>query len=55
MSKLDANSGYWQMALDEPSPLKCKFITPFRRFAAQQEPRLDSRQCQKSLIAEWMT
>ena len=32
MSKLDANSGYWKMTLDEESQRKCAFITPFGRF-----------------------
>lgn len=31
MTKLDANSGYWQLPLDEESKLKATFITPFGR------------------------
>ena len=31
MTKLDVNSGYWQMPLDEESQLKATFITPFGR------------------------
>ena len=38
MSKLDANSGYWQMPLDEDSQLKATFITPFGRFCPTRGP-----------------
>ena len=38
MSKLDANSGYWQMPLDEESQLKATFITPFGRFCPTRGP-----------------
>ena len=32
MSKLDANSGHWQLLLDEENQLRCTFITPFGRY-----------------------
>ena len=38
MTKLDANSGYWQMPLDEESQLKATFITPFGRFCPTRGP-----------------
>ena len=38
MTKLDANSGYWQMPLDEESQLKATFITPFGRFCPARGP-----------------
>ena len=38
MSKLDANSGYWQMPLDEDSQLRATFITPFGRFCLTGGP-----------------
>ena len=38
MSKLDANSGYWQMELDEESQQKCIFITLFGRFRPTRAP-----------------
>ena len=38
MSKLHANSGYWQMTLDEKSQRKCAFITPFGRFCPTRAP-----------------
>ena len=38
MSKLDANSGYWQIPLDEESQLKATFITPFGRFCPTRGP-----------------
>ena len=38
MSKLDANSGYWQLPLDEDSQLKATFITPFGRFCPTRAP-----------------
>ena len=33
VTKLDANSGSWQIPLDEESKLLTMFITPFRRYA----------------------
>ena len=38
MSKLDFNSGYWQMPLDESSQLKCTFTTPFGRYCPTRAP-----------------
>ena len=38
MTKLDVNSGYWQMPLDEESQLKATFITPFGRFCPIRGP-----------------
>ena len=38
MSKLDFNSGYWQMPLDERSQLKCTFTTPFGRYCPTRTP-----------------
>ena len=38
MTKLDANSGYWQMPLDEPSQLLCTFITPCGRYCPTRGP-----------------
>ena len=38
MSKLDANSGYWQMPLDEESQIKATFITPFGRYCPTRGP-----------------
>lgn len=38
MSKLDANSGYWQMKLDEESQRKCTFVTPFGRYRPTRAP-----------------
>ena len=38
MTKLDANSGYWQIPLDENSRLKATFITPFGRFCPTRGP-----------------
>ncbi len=38
MTKLDANSGYWQMPLDDESQLKATFITPFGRFCPTRGP-----------------
>ena len=38
MTKLDANSGYWQMPLDAESQLKATFITPFGRFCPTRGP-----------------
>ena len=38
MSILDANSGYWQITLDEESQRKCAFITPFGRFCPTRAP-----------------
>ena len=34
-SKLDANSGFWQIPLDKPSRLLTTFITPFGRYRLQ--------------------
>jgi len=38
MSKLDANSGFWQIPLDDDSKLLTTFITPFGRFAFNRLP-----------------
>uniref|UniRef100_A0A7M5X5M8 Reverse transcriptase domain-containing protein n=1 Tax=Clytia hemisphaerica TaxID=252671 RepID=A0A7M5X5M8_9CNID len=37
-SKLDANSGYWQMPLSEESQLKATFTTPFGRYCPTRAP-----------------
>ena len=37
-SKLDANSGFWQVPLSEESTLLTTFITPFGRFAFRRLP-----------------
>ena len=37
-SKLDANSGFWQVSLSEESTLLTTFITPFGRFAFRRLP-----------------
>lgn len=37
-SKLDANSGYWQMKLNEESQQLTKFITPFGRYFCKRLP-----------------
>jgi len=37
-SKLDANSGYWQIKLDPESAKRTTFITPFGRFQFNQLP-----------------
>ena len=37
-SKLDANSGFWQVPLDEQSRLLTTFITPFGRFCFNRLP-----------------
>ncbi len=37
-SKLDANSGYWQMPLNERSQKLCTFITPFGRYCPTVGP-----------------
>lgn len=37
-SKLDANSGFWQIPLSEDSRLLTTFITPFRRFCFNKLP-----------------
>ena len=37
-SKLDANSGFWQIPLDEESKLLTTFITPFGRFKFNRLP-----------------
>jgi len=37
-SKLDANSGFWQIPLSEESKLLTTFITPFRRFCFNKLP-----------------
>ena len=37
-SKLDANSGFWQVKLDPESALLTTFITPFRRFCFNRLP-----------------
>ena len=38
MTKLDANSGFWQIPLDEESKLLTAFITPFGRYAFNRLP-----------------
>ena len=38
MAKLDANSGYWQLPLDEESQLFCTFTTPFGRYCPTRGP-----------------
>ena len=38
MTKLDANSGYWQMELDENSQLAATFLTPFERYCPTRGP-----------------
>ena len=38
MSKLDANSGYWQIPLEEKSQLLATFITPIGRFCPTRGP-----------------
>ena len=38
MSKLDANSGYWQVPLDENSQLLTTFITPIGRYCSTRGP-----------------
>ena len=38
MSKLDANSGYWQIPLDENSQRYTAFITPFGRYCCTRGP-----------------
>ena len=38
MAKLDANSGYWQLPMDQDSKLKCTFTTPFGRFYPTRAP-----------------
>ena len=37
-TKLDANSGYWQVPLDEDSQLLTTFITPFGRYCCTRGP-----------------
>lgn len=37
-TKLDANSGFWQMPLDEESRLLTTFVTPFGRFCFNRLP-----------------
>ncbi|GBN33323.1 Transposon Ty3-G Gag-Pol polyprotein [Araneus ventricosus] len=37
-SKLDANSGFWQIPLDKKSSYLSTFITPFGRFRCQRLP-----------------
>ena len=38
MTKLDANSGYWQIPVDQSGRLKATFITPFGRFCPTRGP-----------------
>ena len=38
MSKLDCNSGYWQLPLDDKSQLLTTFITPFGRYCCTRGP-----------------
>ncbi len=38
MSKLDFNSGYWQIPLDEDSQNMCTFTTPFGRYSPTKTP-----------------
>ena len=37
-TKLDANSGFWQIPLDEDSKLLTTFVTPFGRFCFNRLP-----------------
>ena len=37
-TKLDANSGFWQISLDEESKLLTTFITPFGRYCFNRLP-----------------
>ena len=37
-SKLDANSGFWQIELTKESSLLTTFITPFRRYCFNRLP-----------------
>ena len=37
-SKLDANSGFWQIPLDEESRLLTTFVTPFGRYCFNRLP-----------------
>ena len=52
MSKPNANSGYWQMPLDEPSHLLCTFITPYGRYCPTRGP-FGYHPCQKYLVRDW--
>ena len=56
-SKLDANSGYWQMKLSEDSQKLTTFITPFGRFMCKRlpfgissAPEIFQREMQKILV-----
>ena len=56
-SKLDANSGYWQMRLSEESQKLTTFITPFGRylckrlpFGISSAPEIFQREMQKILV-----
>ena len=37
-AKLNDNSGYWQLPMDQDSKLKCTFTTPFGRFCPTRAP-----------------
>jgi len=37
-TKLDANSGFWQLPLDEESKLLTTFVTPFDRYRFNRLP-----------------
>lgn len=56
-SKLDANSGYWQMRLDKSAQHLTTFITPFGRYFCKRlpfgicsAPEIYQREMQKSLV-----
>ena len=52
MSKLDCNSGYWQLPLDDESQLLTTFITPFGRYCCTRGP-FDFRRCRRFSIRKW--